>query len=262
PILADEGKRLGRVCLLRNITQFKELDLLKSEFVATVSHDLRSPLTLMHGYTTMLEMVGDLNEQQADYVRKINSGVESMSRLVNNLLDLQRIEAGLDLDLDMISVGEVIGEIISTLQLRANQKRIQVNKMIPDQVPMIEADRDLIKQALQNLIDNAIKYTRSGGEVWVRARVHQDKMLLEVEDNGIGIAPVDQPRLFEKFFRAASRETKRVRGSGLGLAIVKSIVERHGGRIRFRSQLGKGSIFYVFLPLQRSRGVEQRQTGS
>jgi signal transduction histidine kinase len=127
---------------------------------------------------------------------------------------------------------------------------------IPDQFPRVQADKDLLKQALNNLVDNAIKFTRSGGEVWIRVRRHQDKMVLEVRDTGIGIAPVDQKRIFEKFYRGASREAKRLRGSGLGLAIVNSIVERHSGEVRVRSQLGQGSIFYVVIPIRQTQESE------
>ena len=253
PVLAD-GQRMGRVCVLRDVTHFKELDALKSDFVSTVSHDLRSPLTLMRGYATMLEMVGQLNEQQTSYVRKIITGVESMSRMVNNLLDLGRIEAGVGLQLEMIQVQDVIERVVGAMQLPAAQKRIQLNTEIPYQTtPLIEADQALLQQALQNLIENAIKYTRPEGQVLVRVEVKPIGMVFEVVDNGVGISPVDMPRLFEKFYRGAQQAAKDQRGTGLGLAIVKSIAERHGGRVWAESQLGKGSIFYLAIPLRQPR---------
>lgn len=248
-----EGYRMGRLCILRDVTHFKELDALKSEFVSTVSHDLRSPLTLLRGYTTMLQMVGELNEQQSGYVSKIVSGVENMARLVNNLLDLGRIEAGVGLQLELIQVQEIIEGVISGLQLQAAQKRIRISSEIPQQnLPLIEADQALLQQVLHNLVENAIKYTDTNGEVKVRIQVRPDEIVFEVHDTGIGIAPADQQRLFEKFYRATPRGSKGERGSGLGLAIVKSIAERHGGRVWLESQLGKGSIFYLALPLRQS----------
>jgi PAS domain S-box-containing protein len=251
-----EGQRVGRVCVLRDVTHFKELDALKSEFVATVSHDLRSPLTLMRGYATMLEMVGQLNEQQTSYVRKIVGGVETMSRLVNNLLDLGRIDAGIGLQLEMVPVHDIIERVVSGLQLQATQKRIQLTYEIPQQtIPLIEADQALLQQALQNLVENAVKYTRPDGKVHIRVVVRQDRMLFEINDTGIGISPVDQPRLFEKFYRGAQQGSKEQRGTGLGLAIVKSIAERHGGQVWVESQLGKGSTFYLAVPI---RQVEAR----
>jgi two-component system phosphate regulon sensor histidine kinase PhoR len=228
------------------------LDALKSEFVATVSHDLRSPLTLMRGYATMLEMVGDLNEQQNNYVHKIIAAVENMSRLVNNLLDLGRIEAGVDLQLEMVLVHDVVERVTGSLQLQASQKKIQLSVDIPnDTTPLLEADQALLQQALYNLVENAIKYTEPGGKVDVRVKTRLEGIVFEVSDSGIGIAPVDLPHLFEKFFRGAQREAKKQHGTGLGLAIVKSIAERHGGRVWVESQLGKGSTFSLLIPLRR-----------
>jgi two-component system phosphate regulon sensor histidine kinase PhoR len=242
----------GKVCILRDITRYKELDTLKSEFVATVSHDLRSPLTLMRGYATMLQMVGELNEQQKGYVRKIISGVESMSRLVNNLLDLGRIEAGIGLKLEKVLCGEVAERVLSSLQLQAAQKSIQVVlENTSSAQTLVEADLALLQQALYNLVENAIKYTPVGRQVQMSVIDRPDSVLFSVRDNGIGIAPLDQPRLFEKFYRGGQRETYQQRGSGLGLAIVKSIVERHGGRVWLESQLGKGSIFYLEIPIRQ-----------
>jgi PAS domain S-box-containing protein len=252
--IITDGQRMGRVCVLRDITHFKELDAMKSEFVATVSHDLRSPLNLMRGYATMLEMVGELNEQQNSYVRKIIAAVENMSRLVNNLLDLGRIEAGVDLQLEIVLVHDIVEKVTSSLQLQAIQKHIQLNAEIPSQtVPLIEADPALLHQALYNLVENAIKYTDANGTVTVKVQASQDVMTFMVCDTGIGIAPVDQQRLFEKFFRGAQRETRQQSGSGLGLAIVKSIAERHNGRVWVESTLGKGSTFYLVIPLRQDR---------
>ena len=251
PVLA-EGQRVGRVCVMRDVTHFKELDALKSDFVATVSHDLRSPLTLMRGYATMLEMVGQLNEQQIGYVRKIIDGVESMARLVNNLLDLGRIEAGVGLQLEMIPIHDVIERVVSALQLQAAQKHITLTYEIPQQtIPLIEADQALLQQALHNLVENAIKYTRQDGKVHLRVRISHAGMVFEVSDNGIGVSPMDLPRLFEKFYRGAQQAAREQRGSGLGLAIVQSIAERHGGDVRAESQLGKGSTFFLTIPLSQ-----------
>ncbi len=250
PVMADE-RQLGRVCVLRDITQLKEVDELKSDFVATVSHDLRSPLTLMRGYATMLEMVGELNEQQQNYVNKIVHGVEGMSHLVQNLLDLGRIEAEVGLKLEMISASDIVSEVTENLQLQAEQKQIQMHVLMANQnVPFISADKALLEQALRNMVDNAIKFTSQGGEVWVRYGMEGDRIVFEVEDTGIGISPVDQQRLFEKFYRVESRGKEKEAGTGLGLAIVKSIAEQHAGEVWVESELGKGSTFYLSLPIQ------------
>jgi PAS domain S-box-containing protein len=247
-----EGQRVGRVCVLRDVTHFKELDALKTDFVSTVSHDLRSPLTLMRGYASMLEMVGQLNEQQNNYIQKIVSGVEDMSRLVNNLLDLGRIEAGINLKVEKASCQEIIEKVISGLQLQAAQKQIQISREIPGEEPTyLEADRALLQQALTNLVENAIKYSRNEGKILLRVNKQPDTVIFEIIDNGIGISPVDQPRLFEKFYRGAQQSSKDQRGTGLGLAIVKSIAERHGGKVWADSKLGKGSMFSLRIPLHQ-----------
>jgi signal transduction histidine kinase len=202
--------------------------------------------------------VGELNEQQVGYVSKIVGSVENMSRLVSNLLDLGRIEAGIDLQLELVPVREVIERVVSALQLQATQKRVQIQVELSETtIPLIEADGALLQQALHNLVENAIKYTEAGGKASVRAEARGERLVFVVSDTGIGIAPVDQPRLFEKFYRGA-QGYKQQRGTGLGLAIVKSIAERHGGQVWVESQLGKGSTFYVAFPLRQARVKRER----
>lgn len=252
------GQRAGRVCVMRDITHFKELDTLKSEFVSTVSHDLRSPLTLIHGYATMLQMVGELNDQQANYAARIISGIDNMNRLVSNLLDLGRIEAGVGLKLELLPLRDIIEQVSGSLQQQATQKQMKLGVNFPEGVePIVEADPALLQQALHNLVENAIKYTEVGGKVTAGFEMRDEDVLIFVRDNGIGIAPVDQTRLFEKFFRVARRGVMQRRGTGLGLAIVKSIAERHNGRVWVESQLGQGSTFYLLLPVRQSRQAGQ-----
>ena len=252
PVIVDE-KKMGQVCLLRDITRYKELDAMKSEFVDTVNHDLRSPLTTMRGYATMLEMVGDLNEQQARYVEKIVKGVENMSHIVNTLLDLGRIEAGVGLKVEKLAITDVIGQVAEAMRMEAVQKQIKYQVLLPDStLPAVEGDHALLERAIQNLIHNAIKYTNPGGEVAISLQMDTDQnVVIEIKDTGVGISPVDMPRLFERFYRGASRTTLKERGSGLGLAIVKSIAERHHGTVSAKSQLGKGSIFTFRIPIKQ-----------
>jgi PAS domain S-box-containing protein len=253
-----EGQPVGRICILRDVTRFKELDTLKSEFVATVSHDLRYPLTTMRGYATMLEMVGELNEQQTSYVRKILSSVDGMNELVTSLLDLGRIEAGVDLQLEMVPVQEVVERVIGALQLQASQKQVIITSDISQHaVPLVEADYALLQQALHNLVENAVIYTEPRGKVMVRVEPDKDQLVFSVYDTGIGIAPVDIPRIFEKFYRGGQKEAKKRQGTGLGLAIVKSIADRHKGRVWVESQLGKGSAFHLAIPFRQHKGEAQ-----
>ncbi len=250
PMVADE-KITGRVCVLRDVTQLKEIDQLKSDFVATVSHDLRSPLTLMRGYATMLEMAGTLNDQQKNYSRMIVQGVDNMAKLVNNLLDLGRIEFGVGLQVENVPVLDILERVTGELQMQAKQKDIALGMELPRDLPhAIEADQALLHQALYNLVENAIKYTPRGGTVTVYLKTLPDDVLVfAVEDSGIGISADDRQRLFEKFFRGTNREALSQRGTGLGLAIVKSIAERHKGKVWVDSEPGRGSIFFLQIPM-------------
>jgi signal transduction histidine kinase len=236
------------VCVLRDVTHFKELDMMKSEFVATVSHDLRAPLTFMRGYATMLPMVGALNDKQKEFADKITLGIEQMTELIDALLDLGRIEAGVGLAREPVRFDEVISGVVETHRQPAAHKGLTLGWEAPAKLPSLSGDATLLRQAVANLMDNAIKYTPSGGSVQLRLTCEQAKFLLAVADSGLGIAPADQTHLFEKFFRVKQRGSTQVKGSGLGLAIVKSIVERHGGRVWVESRLGKGSTFYLELP--------------
>lgn len=248
PIVGAEGHTVGRVCVLRDVTHFKEVDQMKSEFVATVSHDLRAPLTFMRGYATMLPMVGTLTDKQRDFCDKIILGIEQMTKLIDDLLDLGRIEAGVGLARELCRLEDIFKVAFETLQSIAAHKNITLQVNIPRPVPAFSGDPTLLRQAIANLVDNAIKYTPSGGQVTVRAEFDDDKIYVAVSDTGVGIAPADQVHLFEKFFRVKQRGSTQVKGSGLGLAIVKSIVERHDGRVWMESKLGKGSTFHIDLP--------------
>jgi PAS domain S-box-containing protein len=248
PIAAASGDLIGHVIVLRDVTYFKQLDELKSEFVATVSHDLRVPLTFMRGYATMLPMVGQLNPKQGEFASKIVVGIEQMSELIEDLLDMNRIEAGVGLAREACTADELVTSAVTPLRNNAANKNITLTTDLAPALPALSGDRTLLRQAISNLVDNAIKYTPSGGRVRVFTEQRDGSVIVGVQDNGIGIAPTDQLRLFEKFFRVKQRDTMGIKGSGLGLAIVKSIVERHGGRIWVESRLGQGSTFYVALP--------------
>lgn len=248
-IMAGDGGMVGRVCVLRDVTHFKEVDSLKSEFVATVSHDLRAPLTLMRGYATMLPMVGPLNEKQTEFADKIMSGVEQMTGLIEDLLDLGRIEAGVGLELERIAFEEIVSSVIGSLRHQAMNSRLTLTSDVPLTLPVVMGDKTLLKQALTNLVENAIKYSHSGGEVQVRVSLNETTLVVAVSDQGVGIAPADQVRLFEKFYRVKQRDSLGIKGSGLGLAIVKSVAERHGGKAWVESRLGQGSTFFMLIPV-------------
>jgi len=195
-----------------------------------------------------------LNEQQQGYVRKIISGVENMSRLVNNLLDLGRIEIGVGLQVEHVTVLDIIERVTSALQLQASQKNISLTVELPKDMPhAVEADQALLHQAVYNLVENAIKYTPDEGRVTIRTLSQPGYLIFAVEDSGLGISTEDLPHLFEKFYRGKQRETRSQPGSGLGLAIVHSVATNHGGRVWVDSVVGKGSTFYLQIPLNQPK---------
>jgi signal transduction histidine kinase len=248
------GEVMGRVCILRDITYYKNLDREKSDYVSNVSHDLRSPLTLLRGYITMIQMMGELNEQQQGFIKKMILSVESMTGVVEKLLDLGRLESGVGLVIGRVMPVLIIEEVVTAQAGDAAKKNIRIDtSKVPRHRIEMEADPALLSQALRNLIENAIKYTPIGGQVSIGLQEQADAILFEVRDTGIGIAPLDLPRVFEKFYRSSRREAYSQKGSGLGLAIVKSIAERQHGRVWVESQLGKGSVFFMELPIRQPR---------
>jgi PAS domain S-box-containing protein len=249
-IINSDGEVLGRVAVMRDITHLKELDAMKSEFVATVSHDLRAPLTYMRGYATMLPMVGPLTAKQQDYTEKVMTGIEQMTELIDDLLDLGRIEAGVGLVRELCSLADIARSVVETMQPQAlsHGLLLRTGKLSER---MIAGDQGLLRHAIMNLVDNAIKYTPSDGTVTVAVEEQDSALVISIKDTGIGIAPADQVRLFERFYRVKRRETVDIKGSGLGLAIVKSIAQWHHGRVWVESQAGEGATFYILIPFDR-----------
>jgi PAS domain S-box-containing protein len=239
----------GRVVTLRDITYLKELDQMKSDFVNTVSHDLRSPLTYMRGYATMISMVGDLNEKQEGFLDKILNGIEQMTALIDDLLDIGKIEAGVGVEIERCWLPGIVQAVVDDYGLRAKQQEVDLTANLPADIPPTLGDKTLIQQAVKNLVENAIKYTPGPGEVEASLSVRDGSIVVCVRDTGVGIALKDQRRLFEKFYRVKRRDTVHIKGTGLGLAIVKSIADRHSGRVWVESKLNQGSTFYLAIPL-------------
>ena len=244
----DNVEGIVRAVLLQDITQTKKKEMVKSEFVTTASHELQSPLTLIHGYAKLLRLTGNLNDQQDTYINNIIEGVEDMKKLVQNLLDVGRLESGEILEINRISATELAKKVYERMQPFAKQRNIHLELLKTGSNIALDADEVFLSQALKNLIENAIKFTKMGGNVTLAVRDMEDKVVFVVKDNGIGIAPLDQRHLFEKFKHRSLSLGQESKGSGLGLAIVKSIAERHGGKIWFESQLAQGSTFYLEIP--------------
>lgn len=252
PIFAHgDGPLLGAAVLLFDVTRLRYLEKVRSEFVANVSHELRTPITSIKGFVeTLLE--DELPEEtKRRFLRIVKDEADRLEALIGDLLDLSRLESDTAplarQDVDLL---ELVSDVVERLRPQADKKAIVPEIRIPPGLPAVPVDRDMFGQALMNLLDNAIKYTPSGGHVWVEARkVAADYIEISVADDGPGIPSEHVPRIFERFYRVDKARSRAEGGTGLGLAIVRHIVQRHQGSVRVESRLGKGSRFIITLPL-------------
>jgi PAS domain S-box-containing protein len=241
--------KIGGAVTMQDISYLKELDRLKSDFIHTVSHDLRSPLTSIMGYTELVERTGPLNPNQQEFLRRLQGSIQHITTLVNDLLDLGRLEAGFDTRREVVHLENVLKYSLDMFDAQLKKKNIKLDVAVAKDLKGLRANPIRIRQMLDNLVGNAIKYTPPDGNVNVSMSMQDQQIILKVEDTGHGIPPEEQGRVFEKFYRATNT-IDGVEGSGLGLAIVKSIVESHQGRVWVESTVGKGSSFIVLLPTQ------------
>ena len=229
-----------------------ELDRLKSNFLATMSHELRTPLTSVIGYSEMMleGLGGSLTPEQREYLQIIMDKGESLLGLITSILDISKIEAGrVKLVISDVDVNGLMRDAVATVLPLARKKGLRVTWQ-PTSLPTVPCDREKIRQALINLVSNAVKFTPSGGSITVEAHaVGDDRVAIAVADTGIGISPQDQGRVFDVFFQVDGSTTREFGGAGLGLAIVKSYVEAHAGTVRVQSAAGVGTTFTVTLPL-------------
>jgi PAS domain S-box-containing protein len=239
---------VGYALTMQDITYLKEVDRLRSEFVHTVSHDLRSPLTSVIGYSELVERVGPLNDTQREFITRIQDSIQHITSLINDLLDLGSIEAGMDMHREFVQLEGILRYTINMLEGQIKSKQLNVQTEIAPSLPSLRANPIRLRQIFDNVIGNAIKYSYPNGEIQISIRAEQDQVILQVTDHGPGIPASDQPHIFDKFYRATNISLD-VEGSGLGLAIVKNIVENHQGRIWVESTEGKGSSFFIVLPV-------------
>ncbi len=252
PIRDESGQTFGAVSLLRDITEQAAVEEMKTEFISIVSHELRTPLTPIKGYIDLILEgdAGEITKEQANYLNIVQSNTDRLVALVNDLLDISRIEAGkIDVEIKPVDTDEVIHEVVSFHRKQIESQGLQVFVNLPAKLPLVKADRGRLTQVLSNLITNAYKYTPAGGTINVSAFPDGEFLEVIVSDTGLGVSKEDQKKLFTKFFRVDSPATREASGTGLGLAIVKSIVEKHEGEIWVKSALGKGSAFHFTLPL-------------
>ena len=238
--------QIGSVITMADITYLKSLDQMKSEFVHTVSHDLRSPLTAVLGYAELVERVGPLTEQQKEFVHRIQASVQSITALINELLDLGRLDAGFDTRRESVQIESILQYSLGLFDSLVQEKNLRIKKDVADGLPALRANPIRIRQMIENLIGNAIKYSPDGGEICVSIQSADHQIILEVKDGGPGIPITDQAHIFDKFFRGSN--VAATKGTGLGLAIVKSIVDSYHGRVWVESVLGEGAKFSVVMP--------------
>ena len=227
----------------------------KSEFLANMSHELRTPLNAIIGFSEVLSegMFGEINEKQTEYLKDILESGQHLLSLINDILDLSKIEAGrMELELADFDLPSAIENALILVRERASRRGITLERTIDERLEMIRADERKVKQVLLNLLSNALKFTPEGGRIDVSARLHDDSAEISVTDTGVGIAPEDQEAVFEEF-RQVGTAAKKVEGTGLGLALARKFIELHGGRIWVRSQVGVGSTFTFTLPLRAMR---------
>ncbi|MEO8396379.1 MAG: HAMP domain-containing sensor histidine kinase, partial [Chloroflexota bacterium] len=228
-----------------------ELEQLKTDMIRIAAHDLRNPLGIVTGYADLLLDPGDaLSEEDRSFVEAISQSGRKMLKIINDILSLQRVEAMQAVSHDEINMNELIGDLFGGNQTRARQKKQNYCLQLTEIPVEVNADAAQLREAIDNLIGNAVKYTPDQGSVTVRLETDGDRAIFEVEDTGFGIPEDQQARLFQPFFRASNAKASTIEGTGLGLHLVKNIIERHGGKMRFRSTLGAGSMFGFELPLR------------
>ena len=249
----EEG---GCVVLLHDVSHFKALERVKNEFISTATHDLRNPIGIIAGFSELLPKIGPLNGTQVEYVGYIRAAAENMNELVQDLLELAKIDLDMELKQETLEMNAFVSDILDEFQPQAETKK---QKLLLEKTAgrlKVRGDALQLKQAMRNLVGNAIKYTPVSGSIHLSLKTDDEVVVIHVKDTGYGISAQDLPFIFDRFYRANDEKIRKIEGNGLGLAIVKSIIEKHGGRISVESKPGKGSCFTITLP-----NLQLQQTG-
>jgi two-component system phosphate regulon sensor histidine kinase PhoR len=240
----------GAVILFRDVSQFHKVEKMRRDFVANVSHELRTPLSIFRGYLETL--LDDPHQPPAELLRILEimeRHSDRLNALVEDVLSLARLESpGIELNLSEVDLAELLHSIMRDWEKRFAEKQLKSHLNFPGNLPRIQADETRLQELISNLLDNAVKYSKPGGTVFLRAEPAGDGVRISVADQGIGISQADLPRIFERFYRADKARTAETRGTGLGLSIVKHIVQLHGGSVEAAGELGKGTTITVSLP--------------
>jgi PAS domain S-box-containing protein len=249
PVSIAKSDVVGWVATMQDVSHFKELNQLKNDFVSSVSHDLKSPLSSILLAVNLVAETGAVNESQQELIDTVDRQVRAMGQLIDDILDVGKIEAGIDMEMEPCELGPIVTTVADALRPQATDKAIELTTCLAENLPSVMANGTRLRQVFYNLIGNAIKYTPGDGKVLVEAFPYENEMRIKVVDTGVGIPSSDQPHIFEKFYRVSGEHAARVKGTGLGLAISKGIVEKHHGRIWLESVFGEGSTFTVALPI-------------
>jgi two-component system phosphate regulon sensor histidine kinase PhoR len=253
PVKNESGTVIGAAGLFHDVTTVSAMDKLKSDFLSMVSHELKSPLSslLMQISVVLDGLAGDLTAKQMDLLGKAKEKTKGMITLVNDILDYRRIQEGKSIQkIESLDLAEVLQRTVELMHLSAEEKGISLTSDIEEDLPSFNSDRGGMEAVFVNLISNAIKYTHKGGSVNVTLNKAGKEIRFKVMDTGMGIPPEDIDRIYEKFYRIKTEETRSISGSGLGLSIVKGIVDAHNGLIDMKSEVGKGTTFVVSLPVE------------
>jgi two-component system, OmpR family, phosphate regulon sensor histidine kinase PhoR len=248
------GEHVGAILVFHDLTRLKKLENTRQEFVANVSHELRTPLSLIKGYVeTLIDGAKDDPEVATKFLQTIDKHADRLTFLIEDLLTISQFESGqIALNLQNVNLHELVEGIVNDLQSRANDKKIQLTNAVPSEI-CVHADADRVGQVLFNLVDNAIKHGRKNGFVKIDARPGEEQRIeVRVQDDGPGIPPEAQQRVFERFYRVDKARSREAGGTGLGLSIVKHIVQSHGGKVWVTGETGSGSTFYFTVPMPKA----------
>lgn len=250
--MGEAGHAYGAVTVIRDISRLRELEEMRREFVANVSHELRTPLAIFHGYLeTLLDRPEMPQGELVPILKVMQKHSGRLNALVEDLLTLTRLESRRDpLSREPADLAEFLGTVAREWGARPSQKKVSIQVQVEPALPPVSLDPHRFRQVLDNLLDNAIKYSPADGVVTLRAAAHGGSAIIEVEDQGSGIPPADVPHIFERFYRADKARSRELGGTGLGLSIVKHIVQAHGGSVAAASTYGRGTTITLTIPVE------------